>query len=86
MRIIFIAIGFLTFAACAPRDKQFCECIEISKEFNELTQKGLSGDLSKEELNKARQLQKQKSKICADYETMSGEEMMKKKATCGIEE
>jgi hypothetical protein len=86
MKKVVLLLGLVTFLACTPKDKKFCECIQISKEFNELTQKGIAGELSKEELNKARQLQEKKAKTCAEYEVMGGEEMLKKKAACGFEE
>ena len=86
MQKIIIIIALFSFIACTPKDQQFCECLKVSEEFNELTQKGIAGELSKEELSKAKQLMDEKSKICEPYETMGGREMMKKKAACGIKE
>ncbi len=86
MQKIIIVIALFSLVACTPKDKQFCECLKVSEEFNELTQKGIAGELSQEELVKAKQLQEEKSKICEPYETMSGEEMLKKKAACGFKE
>lgn len=82
-----IALGLVvTISACESKDKQFCDCISISKEFNELTQKRLAGNLSEEELTKAKELQAQKDSVCEPYEMMGGQEMLKKKAACGFKD
>ncbi|HRO75358.1 MAG TPA: hypothetical protein PLP27_04335 [Crocinitomicaceae bacterium] len=79
-------VSFFALVSCTPKDKQFCECITVSKAFNELSQKGISGELSQAELSEAKALQAQKDSICEAYEMMSGEEMLKKKAACGFKE
>lgn len=86
MQKIALIAGLLIITACAPKDKKFCECMTVSKEFNELTQKGIAGELTQKELAKAKELLKKKGDICAEYEVMGGEEMLKKKAACGLEE
>ena len=86
MQKIIVVIALFSLVACTPKDKQFCECIKISEEFNVMTQKGIAGELSQDEIVKAKKLQEQKLKTCAPYETMGGREMMKKKAACDIRE
>lgn len=79
-------VSFLVLVSCTPKDKQFCECMNVSKAFNELAQKGISGELNQSELRKAKELQTQKDSVCQPYEMMSGEEMLKKKTACGFTE
>jgi len=77
-----ILIIALLFTACSQRDEQFCKCLEASEKLNLEANKLLSGkssSLSKEERAK---LKIDKEMACADYQTMTGEEMLKRKAEC----
>lgn len=78
-KILFVA---LVFTACSQRDEQFCKCLEAGEKFNVEANRLLSGkssSLSKEERAK---LKKYKETACANYQTMTGEEMLKRKADC----
>ena len=78
-KFLFVA---LVFTACTERDEQFCKCLEAGEKFNVEANKLLNGkasSLSKEERAK---LKKDKETACANYQTMTGEEMLKRKADC----
>lgn len=79
----FLLIG-LVLAACGPADKQFCTCMEAGEEFNKIAAEMLDPDVASDAKKKAQftTLKKKKESACADYQTMSGEEMMKRKQEC----
>ena len=79
----FILIGLLL-TACGPSDQQFCTCMEAGEEFNKIAAEMLESDAASNDEKKAQfaDLKKKKETACADYQTMSGEEMLKRKAEC----
>jgi hypothetical protein len=77
--------GFLS--ACNQRDEAFCTCLTVGEELNEFSSDLLLKDnITSEDNQKMQALKEKKEKACKAYETMSGEEMLKKKATCGLPE
>lgn len=84
--ILYIGITSLLFIACGPKDKQFCQCLNISAKQNEAAEK-LSGknqdQISTAEATEFIKLKAQKDSICAAYEVKGGEELMKLRASCG---
>lgn len=82
MKYLFAA-GLLL-SACSSRDEAFCTCLEKGDEFNKASKLFLeSGEGDNASLL---ELKKQKDEACANYAEMSGEEMLKRKKDCGIEE
>lgn len=80
-KTIFITAFIL--ASCSSKDQQFCDCLTATTELNELSSKVLSGELSEESLtDDQKAIKSKKDQLCADYETLSGEELMKKQAAC----
>lgn len=78
-----IFIAGLILASCSSKDQQFCDCLSATTELNELSSKVLSGELSEESLSvDQKAIKSKKDKLCADYETLSGEELMKKQEDC----
>jgi hypothetical protein len=74
----------LLLAACSSRDEAFCSCLEIGEEFNKASQAYLEkGEGDQAELSA---LKTEKDKACANYTEMSGEEMLRRKKDCGLEE
>lgn len=60
-----------------------CSCLEAGDKLNEFSAKVLQGQANQADVKKMKKLKAEKTKKCADFQTMSGEEMLKKKATCG---
>lgn len=80
-KIIIISAIFL--ASCSSKDSQFCDCLTATTELNELSSKVLSGEITENTLtDEQKAVKSKKDKLCADYETLSGEELMKKQADC----
>lgn len=73
----------LVLAACSEKDEQFCACMEAGEAFNEAAAKILQeGTVSTEAQDQFQELKKEKETACANYTSMSGEEMLKRKAEC----
>ena len=80
-RLLFIALPILL-AACSSKDEQFCKCLNAGEELNSYASKMLTQEVTKEKANKMQQLKDAKKKECANYQTMMGDEMLKRKAEC----
>ncbi|TNF48278.1 MAG: hypothetical protein EP305_05860 [Bacteroidetes bacterium] len=79
--IISIVLGGLL-SSCSSEDAQFCECMKVSKDLNDLSAEVLETGADEKKAEEHRKLNDQKKKICKEYETMSGEEMLKRKKNC----
>jgi len=82
MKKISLSLVVLILTACHSKDEQFCNCLHAGKELNNYASTLFNQHISKEMAAKLIELKKAKKQACADYQTMSGEEMMKKKAAC----
>lgn len=80
-RLLFIIVP-LVMAACSSKDEQFCKCLNAGEELNAFASKMLTQEVTKEKATKMQQLKDAKKKECADYQTMMGDEMLKRKAEC----
>lgn len=79
---LFTSLLFLLFS-CGAKEEKICECLEVGDRFNQLSSELLgSNDVSEEQRDEMISLKKEKTKKCADFQTMSGEEMLKRKAEC----
>jgi hypothetical protein len=77
--------GLLT--ACNQRDEAFCTCLTVGEELNEFSSDLLlKENITLEDNQKMQSLKEKKGKACKAYETMSGDEMLKKKSSCGFPE
>lgn len=68
--------------ACSSKDEQFCKCLKAGEELNEYSNKMLTEEVTQEKADKLKALKDTKKKECADYQTMKGDEMLKRKAEC----
>lgn len=76
-------IVLLLATACTQRDKKMCDCLEVSEKLNTKTAEALKADSPSEELIVTiKNLRDEKEGKCIDFQMMSGEEMLKKAATC----
>lgn len=79
--IISVVLGGLL-SSCSSEDTQFCECMKVSKELNDLSAEVLETGADEKKAEEHHKLNDQKKKMCKEYETMSGEEMLKRKKNC----
>lgn len=77
-----IVLLFIGFASCSETDEQFCKCLDASEKFDKVANDLLSGKTSETSPEERKALKKEKEKACENYQTMSGEEMLKRKADC----
>ena len=82
MKKISLILVLIGLASCRSKDEQFCKCLQAGKALNNYASTLLSQQISEEKAAKLIALKKAKKQACAGYQTMSGEEMMKKKAAC----
>jgi maleate cis-trans isomerase len=75
-------IILISLVSCARKDEKMCSCLEAGDKLNDFSSKMLMKEITAEDIKKMDELKIEKSKKCIDYQTMSGEEMLKKKATC----
>ncbi len=81
MRYCLFCLLFLL-VSCGPKDPQMCSCLESSEQLNQLSSRLLSGKVTQAQKDSLIQLRAETAKKCLNYQTMSGEEMLKRKADC----
>jgi len=77
---LFISV-FILFS-CGAKDTKMCECLEVGEELNQLSAKLLTSDVTEQQKKDLFRLRAEKDKKCQDFQTMGGEEMLKRKAEC----
>ena len=81
MRYCIFLSGFLLFA-CGTKDTKMCECLEVGEKLNQLSAKLLVNEVTEKQKEELFRLRAEKEKKCKDFQTMGGEEMLKRKAEC----
>lgn len=76
-----VLLSTITLSSCGGKDT-ICECIEIGDKLNKKSSKALTHTPSQKEIKEIKQLQKEKAKKCAEFQKMSGKEMLERKASC----
>jgi hypothetical protein len=82
MKLVCLVIGLVLIGSCTSKDPKMCACLEAGEKFNDYNASILMEVKTPEIVAKYKQLEKEKLEKCIDFQTMSGEEMLKKKATC----
>lgn len=82
MKLVCLVVGLVLIGSCTSKDPKMCACLEAGEKFNEYNASILMEVKTAEIVAKYKQLEKEKLEKCIDFQTMSGEEMLKKKATC----
>lgn len=81
-----ILIASLALVACnSNKDERFCDCLFVGEELNVEASKYGAVALDKitdEDVAKLRGLTAKKDSICAPFEFLGGEELLKKKEAC----
>ncbi|MES2589317.1 MAG: hypothetical protein V4622_10070 [Bacteroidota bacterium] len=81
MKYFYFSITILLFS-CVSKDTKMCDCLEAGEKLNDFSAKILMKEVSQKEAQEMKKLKAEKAKKCADYQKMSGEEMLKRKAEC----
>ena len=79
---IFILLVAISLTACGGRDDKMCDCLDISEKLNVLTSEALQGEINQGQKEVLLKVRAEKDEKCKDFEIMSGEKMLKLKATC----
>lgn len=66
----------------AEKDDQFCKCLKAGEELNDFTEKLWDREPTKEDEAKMKKLKAKSDKECANYQMMSGDEMLRRKKLC----
>jgi hypothetical protein len=75
-------IALLFLFSCKSKDEKMCACLESGEKLNDFSSSILVKEISESDLKEMEKLKNDKKLKCKDYQTMSGEEMLKKKASC----
>lgn len=68
--------------SCSSKDPKMCECLESGEKLNQFSSEIMMKEINASDAKKMQTLKADKTKKCADYQEMSGEEMLKRKAEC----
>jgi len=77
----FILLVFLF--SCNAKDQKMCDCLEAGDKLNQLSAELLVNEVTPSQKAEMEKLKAAKAEKCKDFQTMSGEEMLKRKAACG---
>ena len=72
----------LLLLSCSGKDTQFCKCLEAGEALNNFSSELFQKDMDQSKADELNKLKEAKQKACANYQTMSGEEMLKRKKEC----
>jgi len=78
----YVLIGLFCMVSCSSGDRKMCDCLEAGQQLNDYAAKILMEDVSAEQADKLKQLKSEQAVKCKDFQRMSGEEMLKRKAAC----
>lgn len=71
-----------TLSACAGKDS-ICDCIEAGDRLNKTSSEILKKEPTVSDEKAIQKLRRIKKQKCAEFENMSGPEMLERKQTCG---
>lgn len=81
--LVFASIFTLfTITSCGEKDS-ICDCIDASNKLNQAASKVLVKEATAKDEKTLITLRAEKKKKCAEFENMSGTEMMERKESCG---
>jgi len=82
MKIFALIILLVLGSSCSSKDEQFCKCLKAGEELDQFSAELFTKDINNEDAKKLKELKSIQKKECANYQTMTGEEMLKLKAEC----
>lgn len=75
-------VVLLILVSCSSKDPKMCECLEAGEKLNQFSSEIMMKEITVNDAEQMKILKGDKTKKCADYQEMSGEEMLKRKAEC----
>lgn len=86
MKKVVLPLVLLLLVSCSSnKDERFCECLSVGEKLNieaaKYSSKSIK-EVSSEEVEALKKLSKEKDSVCSPYDSMNGEEMLKKKEAC----
>lgn len=79
---LFISCSLFLLLSCGQSDPKMCSCLEAGEKLNNYSSKMFTKEITEKDVKEMQKLKEDKAKKCVDYQTMSGEEMLKRKADC----
>lgn len=79
---LIVSFALLLFYSCGQSDPKMCSCLEAGEKLNNYSSKMFTKEITEKDVKEMQKLKEDKAKKCVDYQTMSGEEMLKRKADC----
>lgn len=73
--------GIILFS-CSSKDQEFCNCLKAGEELNDFSATLFTKDITKKEADKLKSLKATQKSKCANYQTMTGAEMLKRMNEC----
>lgn len=80
--ITLFVISVLFFSCSNEKDGQFCKCLEAGEKLNSFSVGMLQETITAKEADSLKKLKAAKKEACANYQTMKGDEMLKRKKEC----
>ena len=75
-------VSALILASCSGKDAQFCKCLEAGEALNNFSSQLFDDEMDQTKADQLKQLKDAKKEACANYQTMNGDEMLKRKKEC----
>lgn len=82
MKKLVYGFSLLILMSCSGKDEQFCKCLEAGETLNAYSVELWETSVDAEKAKELKRLKAEKKKACADYQTMSGDEMLDRKKEC----
>ena len=79
-KIVFVTA--LILVSCSGKDTQFCKCLEAGEALNNFSSQLFEGEMDQKKADQLKKLKADKKEACANYQTMNGDEMLKRKKEC----
>lgn len=80
--LLFVCASFLLACGNSDLDPKMCDCLEAGEKLNDFSASMFQKEVSDADVEQMKKLKAEKKRKCANFQTMSGEEMLKKKAAC----
>lgn len=81
MKYTFIFSILLLFS-CSSKDQKMCDCLASGDKLNKFSSSLLQKEITEKDAKELKKLKAEQTKKCVDFQTMSGEEMLKRKEGC----
>lgn len=88
-KLVIMRLGFfiliLLISSCKS-DQKICKCLEAGDKLNRLSAELLEKEVTVSQKSEMKKLKANQELLCKDFQEMSGEEMLKRKAGCDLDD